>query len=87
MTTCGRSGRRPWRAPRVRQDDVVCCGQGIKTSFRGDGLTQQRRIAEDAWHDPMGRNRGNSRNGTRTKTVLTEIGPVEVEVPRDATFE
>ena len=24
-------------------------------------------------HDPMGRNGGNSRNGTRTKTVLTEI--------------
>lgn len=23
-------------------------------------------------HDPAGRNRGNSRNGTRTKTVLTE---------------
>jgi transposase-like protein len=23
------------------------------------------------------------RNGTRTKTVLTEIGPVEIEVPRD----
>jgi len=34
-------------------------------------------------HDPMGRNRGNSRNGTRSKTVLTEIGPVEIEVPRD----
>jgi putative transposase len=34
-------------------------------------------------HDPMGRNDGNSRNGTRTKTVLTEIGPVEIEVPRD----
>ena len=34
-------------------------------------------------HDPAGRNRGNSRNGTRTKKVLTEIGPVEVEVPRD----
>jgi putative transposase len=34
-------------------------------------------------HDPMGRNRGNSRNGTRIKTVLTEVGPVEVEVPRD----
>ena len=29
------------------------------------------------------RNGGNSRNGTRTKTVLTEIGPVEIEVPRD----
>jgi transposase-like protein len=34
-------------------------------------------------HDPAGRNRGNSRNGTRAKTVLTEIGPVEVDVPRD----
>ena len=34
-------------------------------------------------HDPTGRDGGNSRNGTRTKTVLTEIGPVEIEVPRD----
>ena len=25
----------------------------------------------------------NMRNGTRAKTVLTEIGPVEIEVPRD----
>ena len=31
----------------------------------------------------MGRNHGNSRNGVRSKTVLTEIGPVEIEVPRD----
>jgi transposase-like protein len=34
-------------------------------------------------HDPAGRGRGNSRNGTRAKTVLTEIGPVEIEVPLD----
>lgn len=34
-------------------------------------------------HDPVGRDGGNSRNGTRTKTVLTEIGPVQIEVPRD----
>jgi transposase-like protein len=34
-------------------------------------------------HDVMGRNGGNSRNGTRTKTALSEIGPVEIEVPRD----
>ncbi len=34
-------------------------------------------------HDPAGHHSGNSRNGTRTKTVLTEIGPVELEVPRD----
>src|SRR5690349_22178270 len=40
-------------------------------------------------HDPVGRDSGNSRNGTRTKTVLTEIGPVQIEVPRDrdATFD
>lgn len=40
-------------------------------------------------HDPVGRNGENSRNGTRTKTVLTEIGPVEIDVPRDrdGTFE
>jgi putative transposase len=39
--------------------------------------------------DPAGRNGENSRNGRRAKTVLTEIGPVEVEVPRDrqSTFE
>src|SRR4051812_11967863 len=34
-------------------------------------------------HAPEGRNRANSRNGSRAKTVLTELGPVEVDVPRD----
>jgi len=34
-------------------------------------------------HDPAGRNGGDSRNGHREKTVLTEIGPVTIEVPRD----
>ena len=40
-------------------------------------------------HDPAGKNTGNSRNGTRAKTVLTDVGPVEVSVPRDrdASFE
>jgi putative transposase len=33
--------------------------------------------------DPAGRNGANSRNGTRPKTVLTEVGPVQLEVPRD----
>ena len=36
-----------------------------------------------AKHDPAGRDGGNSRNGQRGKTVLTEIGPVEIAVPRD----
>ncbi|WP_425547135.1 transposase [Arthrobacter humicola] len=40
-------------------------------------------------HDVVGRGSGNSRNGTRTKTVMTEIGPVEIDVPRDteSTFD
>ncbi|MBF6166914.1 IS256 family transposase [Streptomyces gardneri] len=40
-------------------------------------------------HDPAGRGTPNSRNGTRSKTVVTEIGPVEIDVPRDtsSTFE
>ena len=40
-------------------------------------------------HAVEGRNGSNSRNGTRSKTVLTEVGPVEIDVPRDrdGTFE
>jgi putative transposase len=34
-------------------------------------------------HDPVGRNGGNCRNGTRSKTLLTDGGPVELDVPRD----
>ena len=35
-------------------------------------------------HEVAGRGSGNSCNGTRPKTVLTEnVGPVQVEVPRD----
>lgn len=28
-------------------------------------------------HDPAGKNNGNSRNGTRAETVLTDVGPFE----------
>ena len=34
-------------------------------------------------HDPVGRGSGNTRNGYTPKTVTTEIGPVELAVPRD----
>jgi transposase-like protein len=34
-------------------------------------------------HDPAGRGSGNSRNGTTGKTVLTDIGAVDLAVPRD----
>src|SRR5436190_17922921 len=40
-------------------------------------------------HDPAGRGSGNSRNGTTGKTVRTDIGAVDLAVPRDraGTFE
>lgn len=34
-------------------------------------------------HERAGREGGNSRSGTRSKTVLTDVGPVEIDVPRD----
>jgi putative transposase len=80
---------------RARNDGLQLTGEG--------GLLQQltKRVLESALegeitdhvgygkHDAAGRNSGNSRNGTRTKTVLTDVGPVEVKVPRDVagTFE
>jgi len=40
-------------------------------------------------HDPAGRGSGNSRNGTTGKTLLTDVGAVDLAVPRDrnGTFE
>ena len=68
-----------------------------------DGLLNQitKRVVETALeaemtehlgyekHDYVGRDGGNSRNGVRAKTVLTEIGPVQIDVPRetDASFD
>ncbi|WP_435178256.1 IS256 family transposase [Actinacidiphila sp. bgisy145] len=70
--------------------------EGMQLTGAG-GLLQQltKRVLESALegeitdhlgydkHDAAGRNSGNSRNGTRAKTVLTDVGPVEVKVPRD----
>lgn len=33
--------------------------------------------------DPVGRGSGNSRNGTTSKKLLTDVGPVELDTPRD----
>ena len=33
--------------------------------------------------DPDGRGSGNSRNGTSSKTILTDDGEIEIAVPRD----
>jgi hypothetical protein len=72
-------------------------GDGLQLTGEG-GLLQQltKRVLESALegeitdhvgydkHDPAGKGSGNTRNGSRTKTVLTDVGPVEVRVPRDA---
>jgi putative transposase len=69
---------------------------GLQLTGEG-GLLQQltKRVIEAAMdgeitdhlgyvkHDPAGKDGGNSRNGTRVKTVLTDVGPVEITVPRD----
>jgi putative transposase len=34
-------------------------------------------------HERAGRAGGNARNGRRSKTVLSEVGPVPIDVPRD----
>ncbi|MFB7248623.1 IS256 family transposase [Streptomyces populi] len=70
--------------------------EGLQLTGEG-GLLQQltKRLLESALegeitdhlgydkHDPAGKNGGNSRNGRRAKTVLTDVGPVEITVPRD----
>ncbi|CNF21443.1 transposase%2C Mutator family protein [Mycobacterium tuberculosis] len=70
--------------------------QGLQLTGEG-GLLQQltKRVLESALEgeitdhvgydklDAAGRGSGNSRNGSRAKTVLTDVGPVEVKVPRD----
>jgi putative transposase len=67
---------------------------GIQLTGEG-GLLQQltKRILESALEgeitDHLGHEKhektgsGNVRNGTRSKTVITDVGPVEIEVPRD----
>lgn len=70
--------------------------QGIELTGEGGLLTAlTRQVLQSALevemaehlgydkHDPAGRNRGNSRNGTSRKTVTTEIGKVTLDVPRD----
>ena len=70
--------------------------EGLRLAGEGGLLSQlTKRVVESALdgelddhlgygkHDPAGRDGGNSRNGKRGKTVLTEAGPISIEVPRD----
>jgi putative transposase len=71
-------------------------GEGLKLTGKGSLLTELTKVVVESVlegemddhlgygkHDPVGRHGGNSRNGTRPKTLVTEAGPVEIEVPRD----
>jgi len=75
---------------------VQARAEGLELTGEG-GLLQQltKRVLESALegeitdhlgydkHDPTGKDSGNSRNGHRSKTVTTDVGPVEIAVPRD----
>jgi putative transposase len=80
----------------VRQLAERARAEGLQLTGEGGLLSQlTKRVVESALdgelddhlgygkHDSTGRDGGNSRNGKRGKTVLTEAGPVPLEVPRD----
>jgi transposase-like protein len=80
----------------VRQLAARARAEGLKLTGQGGLLARLTKVVVESAlegemddhlgygkHDPAGRNGGNSRNGMRPKTVLTEAGPVEIEVPRD----
>src|SRR5690349_24653228 len=76
--------------------DQLLAGADPKTAFDPNGLLDElkKAFAERALNAEMdhhleGDGRGNSRNGYGRKTVLTETGRIELEVPRDrqATFD
>ncbi|MGH3807036.1 MAG: transposase, partial [Pseudonocardiaceae bacterium] len=74
----------------VRQLTQRARAEGLKLTGEGGLLARLSKVVFESalegemdghlgysTHDPAGRNGGNSRNGTRSKTVVTEAGPVE----------
>ncbi|MER7893059.1 IS256 family transposase, partial [Micromonospora sp. NPDC094482] len=80
---------------RVDAGEVALTGEGGFLPEMLKAVLQRGLQAELTGHlgyekgDPAGRGSPNSRNGSTPKTVLTEVGPVPLEVPRDraGTFE
>lgn len=80
----------------VRQLAERARAEGLRLTGEGGLLSQLTKVVVESAlegelddhlvyskHDPAGRDGGNSRNGKRGKSVLTEAGPVSIEVPRD----
>jgi putative transposase len=74
---------------RARTDGVELTGpQGLLTALTRKVLSAALEVemADHLGydrHDPVGRGSGNSRNGTTSKSVRTDVGEVRIEVPRD----
>jgi transposase-like protein len=100
----GPPGRRRPLVDEDLADELLGRAQAEGAELLGpDGLLSQvtravleRALAEEMTghlgyekHDPAGRGSGNSRNGMTPKTVLTDVGAVDLAVPRDraGTFE
>jgi putative transposase len=97
--TAGSSGRAETAMPieemavalmeRAREQGVALVGPGGLLQGLAKTVIESALEAELTEHvgyrpyDPAGYNSGNSRNGTRSKTVITDIGPLEIDVPRD----
>ena len=96
-TEGGRPGCRPLVGDELA-DQLLGKAQAEGAELLGpDGLLSQltkavleRALAEEMTgrlgydkHDPAGRGSGNSRNGSTPKTLLTDVGAVDLAVPRD----
>src|ERR1700727_815392 len=94
----GRDPARPALIDEQLADELLGKAQAQGVELLGpDGLLSQvtkavleRALAEEMTahlgyekHDPAGRGSGNSRNGTTGKTLLTDVGAVDLAVPRD----
>jgi putative transposase len=94
----GTDSRREWAqqlVDRARSEGVSLTGEdGLLTSMVREVLQAglDVEMTEHLGYEPYesaGRGSGNSRNGSYPKTVKTDVGPVELRVPRDreGTFE
>ena len=80
---------------RVRGQNLCLVGEGGVLSLLSKKILERALEEERTEHlgyergDAAGRGSGNSRNGTTPKRVLTDAGPVDLDVPRDraGTFE
>jgi putative transposase len=94
----GREQARPALIDEQLADQLLGKAQAEGVELLGpDGLLSQvtravleRALAEEMTahlgyekHDPAGRGSGNSRNGSTGKTLLTDVGAVDLAVPRD----